>query len=192
MQWKHLIADDQLMEQVRSGDVEPLATLFDRHHRALFRFFWHLCGSGSLAEDLAQEVFFRMLKFRSTFQPGARFAPWMYQIARNVHVDHMRKRQNEMPLYDDRTEREWEPVDPGISPESRLLKAGDVAILRKALQRLPADRRELLILARYQDLKYEEIAEIVNCEVGAVKTRVFRAMRQLSDLFMGMSGRRAS
>lgn len=184
--------DDQLMAQVKAGNTDQLAVLFDRHHRLLFRFFLHLCGSASLAEDLTQEVFFRMLRFRETFQSGARFTPWMYQIARNVHTDHLRKRQTETPLWDDRAERELDMPDHGVSAESRLMQAGDMVILRRALERLPADRRELLVLARYQQLKYEEIADILQCDVGAVKTRVFRAMRQLSEMFFRLSGRKAS
>jgi RNA polymerase sigma-70 factor (ECF subfamily) len=186
------VHDDELMNRVREGDTDSLAHLFERHHRPLFRFFFHLSGSAGLAEDLTQEVFFRMLKFRATFQKDARFTPWMYQIARNVHVDHTRRKQNEMPLYDDRTDTEFEPHEPGMSAELNLLRASDLAILRKALQRLPAERRELLILSRWQNLRYEEIAAIVQCEPGAVKTRVFRAMRQLSDIFFRMSGRKAS
>lgn len=179
------------MERVRDGEVSELALLFDRHHRALFRFFWHLSGSRPLAEDLTQEVFFRMLKFRGTFQQGARFAPWMYQIARNVYTDHMRK-HTEHQFGNERWDGEFEPMDPALSPERRLLQASDLAILRRAFDRLPVDRKELLTLARYQNLKYEEIAEILQCEAGAVKTRVFRAMRQLSEMFFQLSGRRAS
>lgn len=181
------------MARVRDGDVEPLALLFDRHHRALFRFFLHLCGSAPVAEDLVQEVFFRILKFRGTYRDDdreGRFTAWMYQIARNVHTDHLRKKQAEMPLRDDRAERD--PADPGASADLRLIKAADLALLRRALARLPADRRELLVLCRYQNLPYEQVAEILQCETGAVKTRVFRAMRQLSEIFMGLSGRRAS
>ena len=184
--------DDQLMNRVREGDTESLAELFERYHRHLFRFFYHLCGSSGLAEDLTQEVFFRMLKFRGTFQKGARFTPWMYQIARNVHVDQVRRRQLEMPLFDDRAEKDREPLDPGMSPELTLLRGNDLAILRKALMRLPEERRELLVLSRWQNLRYEEIAAIVQCEPAAVKTRVFRAMRQLSEIFFRMSGRKAS
>ncbi len=181
------------MARVRDGDVEPLALLFDRHNRPLFRFFLHLCGSAPVAEDLVQEVFFRILKFRGTYREDVRegrFTAWMYQIARNVHTDHLRKKQSEMPIAGEHTGRE--PADPAGPADLRLIKASDVALLRRALARLPADRRELLVLCRYQNLPYEQVAEILQCETGAVKTRVFRAMRQLSEIFMSLSGRRAS
>ena len=133
-----------------------------------------------------------MLKFRTTFQKGARFTPWMYQIARNVHVDHLRKKQTEMPLWDERNEKEFEPEDPAQSAEVTLLRGSDLATLRRALMRLPAERRELLVLSRWQNLRYEEIAEIVNCDVGVIKTRVFRTMKQLSEIFFRLDGRKAS
>lgn len=183
------------MTRVRDGDVGHLAVLFDRHHRALFHFFLHLCGSAPAAEDLVQEVFFRILKFRSTYRADSRdgrFTAWMYQIARNVHTDHLRKKQSEMPLFEDRSGREREPADPTTPADLRLIKASDVALLRRALARLPADRRELLVLCRFQNLPYEQVAAILQCETAAVKTRVFRAMRQLSEIFSRLSGRQAS
>jgi RNA polymerase sigma-70 factor (ECF subfamily) len=188
--------DDRLMARVGAGEVGLLSMLFERHHRALFRFFNHLCSGGGVAEDLTQEVFFRMLKFRATFRPvvdgkEARFTPWMYQIARNVHADHLRKRRSETSLSEE-GEMRREPSDPGISAELALVRSSDLTILRRAFQRLPADRRELLVLSRWQSLPYDEIAEILQCEPGAVKTRVFRAMRQLGDTFFRMSGRKVS
>jgi len=179
------------MTRVGGGDIDPLAELFERHHRALFRFFYHLSGSHGVAEDLTQEVFFRMLKFRATYRADSRFTPWMYQIARNVHTDHLRKRRNETPIWDE-NEPLRELADPGVSPELELVRSSDLALLRRAFQRLPADRRELLVLSRWQNMPYEEIAEIVQCEPGAVKTRVFRAMRQLSETFFRLGGRKAS
>ncbi len=177
------------MMAVRGGAVDQLAVLFDRHHRSLFRFFSLTASSSALAEDLTQEVFFRMLRFRETFQSGARFTPWMYQIARNVHFDHLRKRQREMPLFEDREGRDIETADPGVSTERKLMRASDMATLRKALQRLPADKRELLVLCRWQNLTYEQIGEILQCDPAAVKSRVFRTMRLLSDTFHRLSGR---
>ncbi|HUQ93589.1 MAG TPA: RNA polymerase sigma factor [Bryobacteraceae bacterium] len=184
--------DDALMGQVKEGEVDQLAVLFERHHRLLFRFFYHLVGSSVLAEDLTQEVFFRMLKFRQTFQQGARFSPWMYQIARNVHVDQMRKKQIAMPMWDERADRDMEPADPGASPEWSMMRGSDLAILRRALMRLPPERRELLVLSRWQNLRYDEIAAIVQCDVSVVKSRMFRAMKQLSEIFFRLSGRKAS
>jgi RNA polymerase sigma factor (sigma-70 family) len=184
--------DDQLMNAVREGAVDQLAVLFERHHRALFQFFTHLTGSAPTAEDLLQEVFFRILKFRHTYRPDRSYTAWMYQIARNVHVDHLRRKRPELPFLEREDEVTWEPRDTAPMPDARFERQSEMVTLRRALAQLPADKREVLILSRYQNLKYEEIAQILNCEVGAVKQRVFRAVRQLSEIFFRLSGRRTA
>ena len=185
-------ADETLMHNVRDGDSEALATLFERHHRPLFNFFAQVAGSREIAEDLVQDVFFRMLKYRHTYSPDGRFAAWMYQIARNAYTDHQRKRRFERPMPEGPEHRETESVDPQPGIDRRLERGQDLELLKRAFERLPAEKREILVLSRYQNLKYEDIAEIMGCEVGAVKVRVFRAVRQLGDIFYRLSGRRAS
>src|SRR5258708_40287137 len=102
------------MLAVRDGDVERMGVLFDRHHRMLFNFFLRVAGNRGLSEDLVQEVFFRMLKYRHTYQGAANFTAWMYQIARNAHLDHTRKRRleivpDEEPAWDDLASTDLDP-----------------------------------------------------------------------------------
>jgi RNA polymerase sigma factor (sigma-70 family) len=80
------------MAEVSAGQVARLAVLFERYHRALFRYFVSMSGDREQADDLAQEVFFRMLRYRTSYDPAHSFTAWMYQIARNAGVDQMRKR----------------------------------------------------------------------------------------------------
>src|SRR5258708_35075895 len=95
------------MLAVRDGDVERIGVLFDRHHRMLFNFFLRLTANRGLSEDLVQEVFFRMLKYRHTFQAGTNFTAWMYQIARNAQIDQARKHRLEVVPHQ---ETAWEEV----------------------------------------------------------------------------------
>src|SRR5579872_1362844 len=88
--------DEQLMLAVRNGDVGQLAVLFDRHHRLLFDFFAKLTGSRAVAEDLVQDVFFRILKYRETFRDESRFKAWMFHIARNARIDYYRKHHTDI------------------------------------------------------------------------------------------------
>ena len=81
------------MAEVSAGQVARLALLFERHHRALFRYFVSMNGDREQAEDLVQEVFFRMLRYRTSYDPSQSFTAWMYQIARNAGVDQVRKRR---------------------------------------------------------------------------------------------------
>jgi len=180
--------DNELMEQVRDGKVEKLALLFERHQTMLFNFFLRLTGNRAASEDLVQEVFTRILKYRAGYQGESRFVVWMYQIARNAHVDFLRKRKPEVPL-DERAE-----ATPGREPlpEDRFEADQEAALVRRALDRLPERKREILLLFRYQDLKLREIAELLGCQVGTVKVQVHRALKDLSRIYFELQGGKAS
>jgi RNA polymerase sigma-70 factor (ECF subfamily) len=173
------VTDDALMSRVRDGDVQSLAPLFDRHHPALLNFYLRTTGNRASSEDLVQDVFVRILKYRRTYRPGSRFLTWMYHIARHARFDYFRKRVGEIE-WDDVYVASVEPSDPAESAQY-------LSWLTLALRRLPDDKRELLVLSRYQGLRYEAIAQLLNCEPGAVKVRVHRAMRELRENFNQIS-----
>jgi RNA polymerase sigma-70 factor (ECF subfamily) len=179
--------DNAVMVQVRNGDVAKLAILFERHHRVLFNFFARMSGRTEGCDDLVQEVFFRMLKSRHTFDGASPYAPWMYQIARNVFIDNARKRR-----WDGVAELGPELVSPGPRPDEVLGRAQSAQMLRRALAALPEDKRELLVLSRYQELPYEDIGRIVGCATGTVKVRVFRALRELGRAYSDLTGEKVS
>ena len=180
------------MQKVRDGEINKLAVLFERHHRALFNYFVRMTGDKALSEDLVQDVFFRVLKYRHTYQPGTLFAPWMYQIARNAQADSFQKRKVEMTPLDDEERPGLELASKEADPAESFRRREDVRLLRRALARLSPEKREVLILSRFQDLKYEQIGEILACDAGAVKVRVFRALKSLGQIFFELSGEKAS
>jgi RNA polymerase sigma-70 factor (ECF subfamily) len=180
------VEDEQIMQEVRAGDVGKLETLFDRHYRALFRYFVRLTSDRSWSEDLVQEVFFRILKYRHTYQAGTSFRAWMYQVGRNVWLDQAAKRK-EVALPENAGE-----IGSAETPADRQVQTKqETVLLRRALAALPAEKREVLVMSRYQELKYEEIASALKCEVGTVKVRVYRALRELGDRFFALGGERA-
>jgi RNA polymerase sigma factor (sigma-70 family) len=179
------------MSEVRDGDTRKLAVLFERHHRALFNFFVHMNGDRDLSEDLVQDVFFRMLRYRQTYDPGHPFTAWMYQIARNASVDHARKRKPEVPIDGGKANEERvmaEPVSNAPGAEEQLSRRQEVRLLRQALDQLPQDKREILILSRFQNLKYDEIAAVLGCELNTVKVRVYRATKALGEIYFQLTG----
>ena len=178
-------SDSSLMQAVREGDLGGLAILFERHHRSLFNYFVHVNGNRDLSEDLVQDVFFRILKYRQTYKPERSFTAWMYQIARNAHVDSIGKRKFEVGI----GEREFASTN---MMDENLKRKQEVALLKRAMARLPLEKRELLVLSRYQNLKYEEIASILGCDIGAVKVRVYRAVRALGQIYFELAGEKAS
>jgi len=168
------VADEDLMLQVRSGEAEMLGVLFDRYQMPLYNFYTKMTQDRVLSEDLVQDVFLRILRYRQTYRPGTPFRAWIYQIARNARVDAMRKVKPEAPML-------AEPAAPAASDSAQQKQ--EAQLLQRALMQLPEDKREILVLSRFQELQYEEIARMMGCEVGAVKVRVHRALQQLREVF---------
>jgi len=176
------VSDNALMLKVKSGDIDRMGMLFERYHRKLFGFLYHMTGQADLSEDMVQNVFYRMLKYRHTFTGEGEFRTWMYHLARNVLADQVKKEKRHPRLYDydDLAER----VGGGSQADERLHKEQEVALLQYALDQLSAEKREILVLSRYQELKYEEIARLLNTTEGAVKVRVHRAMQELKNIYL--------
>jgi RNA polymerase sigma-70 factor (ECF subfamily) len=171
------------MLAVRNGDAESFGVLFDRYHQRLYEFFYRLGSNAVLSEDLVQEVFLRMLKYRRTFREDSEFRAWMYHIARTVRIDRFRSDRNPLPSGIEYSKP--------LSPERYIEAQERTNLLHAALLKLPDEKRELLILARYQELKYEQIAVLLGIGVGAVKVRVHRAMIELREIFHEISGEKS-
>jgi len=181
------------MAEVGAGQVARLAVLFERYHRPLFRYFISMNGHREQAEDLVQEVFFRMLRYRTSYDPAQSFTAWMYQIARNAGVDQVRKMRTAEVVDIDAVnqrgtfaDRRMELVSASPGPEESVSRGQDLALLRRAMDQLPEDKREILVLSRFQGMKHEDIAEVLGCEVGTVKVRVYRAIRALEQIYFAL------
>jgi RNA polymerase sigma-70 factor (ECF subfamily) len=171
-----------LMRGVRDGEVAKLGLLFERHHAGLFDFFCRTLGDRPAAEDLVQDVFIRILKYRRTYRDEGRFQTWMFHIARNVRTDHVRRRRP-----DQLTADVPEPSTEGAGHALAVEAAQDVERLRRALMRLPEDRRELVVLARYRGMSHDEIAAVLRVDSGTVRVRLHRALKELRALVETMA-----
>lgn len=176
-------SDNALMRQVQAGDTAQLAFLFERYHVPLFQYLLHLSQNRAVSEDLVQEVFFRVLKYAGSYDPTFPFNVWLYRMARNCYFDSLQKRRGEVSGHDVEDVRSEEPM-----PEEALARKQDTMFLKEALQKLPEDKREVLVLSRYHNLRYEDIGQILKCEVGTVKVRVYRAMKELRERFCELRG----
>jgi RNA polymerase sigma factor (sigma-70 family) len=178
--------DSFVMQLVQTGDTARLAILFERHHAGLFRYLLHLTGDQALSEDLVQDVFLRVLKYARSYDPDQSFAVWLYSMARHARFDARRKLRAETAC-DGITEiRSNEPM-----PEELFMRKQDVHYLEQALHQLPADKREVLVLSRFHELRHEEIGRILDCDAGTVKVRIYRALKELRATFCGMRGEKA-
>ena len=177
-------SDEQVMTEVQNGRLEMLAILFERHHVRLYNFFLRLSGDRGLSEDLVQEVFLRVLKYRHSFRGDSTFSAWMYQIGRNAHIDQVRARKPEVPI-----DEVWEQ-EPSAAPgpERRLEGDQEADLLARAMERLPLRKREVLLLSRFQELKYQEIAGMMACSVESVKVLVHRSLKELRRHYLDLQG----
>ncbi len=170
------MTDHSLMMAVLDGDVAQLGVLFERYHRQLFNFLFRLTGNRFLSEDLVQEVFVRILKYRHSYQDKNQFVPWMFQIARNARVDYARRSPCEAVDLEDHAHRFICPLP---RPDETVEKREEMSLMLDALAALPVERREVLLLRGFHGLKFEEIAMALNCSVNTIKGRAFTAIREL-------------
>ena len=159
--------DTVLMLRVAEGDVEAMAALFERTYADVRTLCLRLTQPAH-ADDLAQETFLRVLRYAKSFRGDARFSTWVYRIARNVCLDHMRAPKPFLAL---------DEIDEPASddpPRHRLLE--------RALGLLSSDQREALVLVRLHGMPYADVASVLDCTPGAARTRVCRALRRLRQI----------
>jgi len=153
----HQLTDNALMLKVKAGDLDKLGLLYERHKKRLFGFFYNMNSNAAVSEDLVQNVFVRMLKYKHTFTGEGSFAAWMFRTARNVNYDHYKKHKKEA------YQAELSTVAYKLEDESDLNvsmdKRDEVTQLSRAMQQLPTEKREVLILSKYKGMKFSEIGE---------------------------------
>jgi len=171
-----LSTDDELMADVKKGDLEKLAVLYQKYNRPLFVYFYKMTSDAQTSEDLVHGVFCKILKYRDRYRDSeGHFATWLFRIAHNARIDHYHK---DKPF---RNAENIEDMDlkADVDTAEEFDRKEKAERMREALNGLTDIQRETLILSRFHDLTYEEIGKIMNCREGTIKARVFRAMETL-------------
>ncbi len=164
------------MLEVANENLDMMSILFDRYHVRIYNFFNKMLHNKMVSEDLTQDVFIKILKYRTSYKNG-NFASWIYTIARNIFSTYYQKQKKERTniIEDDK-----------LSSEDIVLSEGkkeELDHLKVALLQLSNSDRELIVMHRYQEIKYEQIAEIIGSSENAVKVRVHRALKKLKDIY---------
>lgn len=180
------IPDEELVARVLAGDQGSFRLLVERYQDRLVSFLFRMLRDLDTAHDLAQEVFLRVYQALDRFDPQFRFSTWTFRVAHNLGVDELRRRKVRwVPLQrqDAEDETPWERELPstGPSPYQNLRNDQRGAAIQRAIDSLPGDYRELIVLRHYAELSYEEIAQLKRMPLGTVKNKLFRGRQMLKD-----------
>lgn len=176
--------DVELMNRVRDGDVGAFERLVELHQRSVIGTVAKMLGNPSEAEDIAQQVFIRIWKSASRYEPQAKFTTWLFTITRNLVFNEVRRRQRKPTVsVDEREESTHRTVEDlqTASPDDEMLHSELEEAVDRAIQALPEKQRMAVILRRYEEMPYEEIAVVLSMSVPAVKSLLFRARTQLKE-----------
>jgi RNA polymerase sigma-70 factor (ECF subfamily) len=182
--------DAELMLRVRAGDQASFALLLERHRGPVIHFLYRMVLNQPVAEELAQEVFLRVYRSRETYEPTAKFTTWLFRIATHLALNHIRDGKHEKNQ--DRLEssghvagrhEDAEPVrqvaDRGPNVEQSLLRQARLDEVRDAIAALPDKQRAAVMMHKYEELEYSQIAQALGCSESAVKSLLFRAYETL-------------
>lgn len=171
-------SDEALLARIGGGDQAALKALYARHSVKVFRFVARMLRDDARAEDIVSETFIDVWKTAARFEGRSAVGTWLLTIARNKAVSAMRRnRDQELD-----EEAAGEIADERDDPETQMQKQGKSALLRRCIERLSAEHREVIDLVYYHDKSVEEVAAIVGIPEGTVKTRMFHARKRLSEL----------
>jgi len=176
--------DAQLMLRVKDGDEDSFRVLLEKHRNPVVHFVYRMVQDRAVSEELAQEVFLRVYRSRATYEPTARFTTWLFRIATHVALNSLRDGRNERrhERLDDTRDGEMparEVSDKLPSAEQRLVYQVRLQEVRDAIALLPEKQRAAVLMHKYEEMEYSQIATVLECSESAVKSLLFRAYESL-------------
>ena len=174
--------DAQLMLRVGEGDDTSFALLLERHRGPVVHFLYRMVQNQAISEELAQEVFLRVYRSRSTYEPTAKFTTWLFRIATHVALNSIRDGKKEkghesLDVEIEGMERQVADCQPTV--EQEMIQNVKLREVRQAIEALPAKQRAAVLMHKYEGLDYGQIAAVLSCSESAVKSLLFRAYESL-------------
>jgi RNA polymerase sigma-70 factor (ECF subfamily) len=167
------------MIRVKEDKLSEMSVLFERYHVKLFNFFLSLTFDRALSHDLTQNLFYRIIKYRKSFNAdNGSFKSWIYQMARNVHKDSYKEEKKHVDHF-----KNVEIYDDKVTEREEIFSEEEFGKLDSSLAKLRPEQRELIVLSRFQNLKYEEISKLTDTSVAAIKVQMHRAIKQLREIY---------
>ena len=175
--------DAELMIRVKEGDGASFGLLLEKHRSSVIRFLYRMVQNQAVAEELAQEVFLRVYRSRSTYEPTAKFTTWLFRIATHMALNALRDGKNrrlETRLDEDGAEMPARQIsDTRPSAEQAMVREARLEEIRCAVAGLPDKQRAAVLMHKYEEMEYSQIAKVLNCSESAVKSLLFRAYETL-------------
>jgi RNA polymerase sigma-70 factor (ECF subfamily) len=179
-------SDADVMLRVKAGDDSAFEYLVQKYRRPMVSYMYRMCHNAAAAEDLAQEVFLRVYRSRGNYEASAKFTTWLYRIATNLAVNHARDSRHERPEVtvsvdepDQETGQVLDLPDTSLSAEENILRRERMAAIRQRVQSLPERQRTAVVMHKYQQMDYREIAQVLKLSESATKSLLFRAYETL-------------
>ena len=181
-------SDADIMLRVKAGDEAAFDYLVQKYRRPLVSFMYRMARNAAAAEDLAQEVFLRVYRSRASYEASAKFSTWLYRIATNLAVNHARDTRHERPEVtvsldepDDDTGTTFELPDGNLTAEQALVRRERMLAIRQKVEALPEQQRLAVIMHKYQQMDYKQIADVLKKSESATKSLLFRAYETLRE-----------
>jgi RNA polymerase sigma-70 factor, ECF subfamily len=180
--------DAEVMLRVKAGDQSAFDYLVQKYRRPLVSFMFRMARNTAAAEDLAQEVFLRVYRSRQTYEASAKFTTWLYRIATNLAVNHARDTRHERPEVtvsldepDEETGTTLDVADSTMTAEEALVRRERMAAIRSKVEALPERQKLAVLMHKYQQMDYKQIADVLKLSESATKSLLFRAYQTLRE-----------
>ena len=176
------IDEKKLIERASGGDPEAFNRLMEQHERRMYAVALRMCANREDAQDCLQEAMLRVYRAIGGFKGESSFSTWVYRITMNTCLDELRRRKNKQSAsLDDLLDEGWAPADERTSPEKHAVRAETARMLHQTIRELPEDMRAAVVLRDIQGYSYEEIAKILDINVGTIKSRISRGREKLRE-----------
>ncbi len=182
------LTDAEVMLRVKAGDDAAFGYLVEKFRRPMVSFMYRMTHNSAVAEELAQEVFLRVYRSRANYAANAKFSTWLYRIATNLAVNHARDTRHERPEVtvnidesDEETGLAVDVPDTSLNAEQNILRRERLQAIKQHVQALPERQRMAVLMHKYQNMDYKQIAEVLHLSESATKSLLFRAYETLRD-----------
>ncbi len=173
--------DQELVNRAQNGDSRAFEKLVEKYMKRIYYLAYRMTRDHDSADELAQESFVKAYQALGSFKPGYNFYTWIYRICVNLSINFLKKERHTVSA-DQLHEKELLPEgSTGLDQLERMITSEQASIVRKALNALPPEQRSAFILKTYDNMSYEQIAEILECSIGTVMSRLFRARQKLKN-----------